>query len=72
MGQATEAVVVAVSFVAVWAAEDKIFELENFVQQGEKSSPTKLVEEARLARALEYSTYDFEHKEIENVTMTYL
>ena len=72
VGQFIEAVVAVISFVEVWAVEDTIFELGNFVQQGKNSSPAKVVEGAKVATALEHSTSDFEHKEIENTILTYL
>ena len=72
VGQATEDFVVVVAFVVVWVVEDKSFELKKFEQQGDKSSPAKVFEEARAARALEYSTSNFEHKEIEKAIVTYL
>lgn len=64
--------VVDVSFVVAWAVVDKIFEVENFVQQAKRISAAKVVKEARASRALEHSTSDYEHTEIEKVTLTYM
>lgn len=69
LGQATNVVVVEVESFAV---VDKSYERENSVQQGKKSSPTKVFVEAKAVRALEYSTFDSEYKELENVIDTYL
>ena len=73
VGQATEVVAIEVeSFVVVWAMVDKILEREDYMQQGKKISPAKAIVEAKATRALEYSTSDFEYKELENVIETYL
>ena len=75
MGQAIEFVVVVVEvglMVVEWVVEDRNFGEENSNLQGEKGFLSKVIVEARFSKGLEYSTFDCEHTEIENVTVTYL
>lgn len=51
---------------------DKIFEGGSLMQHDKVNSPTKVVVGARAASALECSTFDSGHTEIENVIVTYL
>lgn len=75
MGQVIGVVVVVVQFADVWAV-NKSFGLGNSLLQDKKIFLAKAVEVAveggKSAKALEYSTFDFEHKEIENWIVTYL
>jgi len=73
VGQVTEvAAVVADPFTVAWVVVDKIFEGGNLIWHDKENSSTKVFVEARAIRALECSTFDSEHKEIENVVVTYL
>ena len=71
MEHSIEAIFVVISFVAVWVV-NKIFELGNSMYKDNNSSLGKAIEEAKATRAFEHSTSDFEHKEIENLTVIYL